>query len=176
MEIFRAASADHHRIYAFYNSLIDGLEGLTYSPAWKKDIYPTSEDLKNAIEQGWLYYGVINNRIAAAMVLNHLQNDAYKNPDWKTIAADEEVMVIHLLGVHKDFTRQGTGLAMVRYAVSLAKETGMKTLRLDVLKGNLPAEKLYEKAGFVYITTIPMFYEDTGWEEFSLYEYPLLSS
>ena len=39
-----------------------------------------------------------------------------------------------------------------------------------------PAEKLYKKAGFVYTTTIPMFYEDTGWAEFSLYEYPLISS
>jgi len=53
--------------------------------------------------------------------------------------------VIHLLGVHKDFTRQGTGLAMVRYAVSLTKETGMKTLRLDVLNGNSPLKSFMKK-------------------------------
>ena len=46
-------------------------------------------------------------------------------------------------------------------------------MRLDVLKGNLPAEKLYPGLGFEYIETRPMFYEDVGVMEFELYEYGL---
>ena len=36
---------------------------------------------------------------------------------------------------------------------------------------NMPAEKLYVKHGFRYIDTVQMFYEDTGWTNFKVYEY-----
>ncbi len=49
----------------------------------------------------------------------------------------------------------------------------MKAIRLDVLKGNLPAEKLYSGLGFRYLHTLNMFYEDTGWTDYELYEYTL---
>lgn len=54
-----------------------------------------------------------------------------------------------------------------------ARETGQKAIRLDVIEDNLPAEKLYRKLGFQYITSHRLFYEDTGWYEFHLYEYRL---
>lgn len=43
--------------------------------------------------------------------------------------------------------------------------------RLDVLGGNIPAEKAYTRMGFVYRGTINMFYEDTGWTGYRLFEY-----
>ena len=79
-----------------------------------------------------------------------------------------------MLGVHRNFTQQGVGKAMVRFALTLAKQTGMQTVRLDVWKGNLPAEKLYEGSGFKCVATTPMYYEDTGWSDFELYEYQVV--
>ena len=32
------------------------------------------------------------------------------------------------------------------------------------------AARLYEKAGFRFVSTVNMFYEDTGWADFRLYE------
>ena len=46
----------------------------------------------------------------------------------------------------------------------------MKAIRLDVLKGNAPAERLYTSLGFVYVDTLKLFYEDTGRVDFELYE------
>ena len=43
--------------------------------------------------------------------------------------------------------------------------------RLDVLEGNTPAERLYTGFGFRYMATLKMYYEDTGWTNFMLYEY-----
>ena len=173
MEIIKAGPEEYKIIRAFYHSLIDALEGLEYSPAWKKDIYPTPEDLKEAVEQGWLYYAEDNGRIMASMVLNHKCNEAYKNIVWNVNADPEEILVIHMLGVHRDFTCQGVGKNMVRFALDHAKKTGMKAVRLDVWKGNLPAEKLYEGFGFKCVAITPMFYEDTGWSDFELYEYQI---
>ena len=48
-----------------------------------------------------------------------------------------------------------------------------KVIRLDVLAGNVPAEKLYTGLGFKYMDTLRMYYEDTGWTDYELYEYVL---
>lgn len=52
-----------------------------------------------------------------------------------------------------------------------ARQTGMHLMRLDVLKGNLPAEKLYPACGFRCVDTVTMYYGDTGWTDFEMYEY-----
>ncbi len=77
-------------------------------------------------------------------------------------------MVIHMLGVHSDFAGKGLARKMVRFAVEEAKSRGMKAIRLDVLEGNLPAERLYVSEGFVYVDTLQLFYEDTGRTNFNL--------
>ena len=61
----------------------------------------------------------------------------------------------------------------VRFAIDHAKQQRQKAVRLDVLQGNTAAEQLYASLGFRYLHTLPMFYEDTGWMQFELYEYPI---
>ncbi len=58
----------------------------------------------------------------------------------------------------------------LKSAIETAKDAGMKAIRLDVLKGNVPAERLYTSIGFVYVDTLKLFYEDTGRVDFELYE------
>ena len=58
----------------------------------------------------------------------------------------------------------------VNRAVELARDADLKALRLDVLAGNTAAERLYESCGFCRRVTLPMYYEDTGWTDFILYE------
>ena len=49
-------------------------------------------------------------------------------------------------------------------------EIRCKVIRLDVLKGNTAAEKLYLKGGFQFVTEQKIFYEDTGLAEFRMFE------
>ena len=56
-------------------------------------------------------------------------------------------------------------------AAALAREKGWRALRLDVLEDNVPAQRLYQRAGFVYIETKQIWYESTGLANFLLYEY-----
>ncbi len=81
-----------------------------------------------------------------------------------------------MLGVHGDFAGRGLAKEMMRFALELAKTAGMKAVRLDVLRGNVPAEKLYEGEGFTYVDTIKLFYEDTGRVDFKMYEYVISRS
>ena len=62
---------------------------------------------------------------------------------------------------------------MVQYAIGTARSQGCRALRLDVLGGNVPAERLYTGQGFARRGTVRMFYADTGWTDYGLYEYLL---
>ena len=82
-----------------------------------------------------------------------------------------EVLVIHALGVHPDYSGRGIGKMMVEEAIKIAKKSGAKGLRLDVLKGNEAAKKLYLRCGFQYVGSVQMYYENTGNADFGIYEY-----
>ena len=172
----KAEKTEFDRVRLFYYSVIDSIADAEYKPMWEKDIYPTREFLRGAIDRGELWLAFYGEEIAGAMILNHSCNDGYQGIQWLVEAEPEEILVIHTLGVHGRFAGKGMGKEMVREALSLAKEAGMKTVRLDVLAGNLPAEKLYPSVGFQYITTVKMYYEDTDWMDFELFEYPLVQN
>ena len=173
IDISRANKNSYGEVRCFYHSLIDSLNPAQRYVGWKKDIYPSPAFLRSAIDDGDLYVCRDEDRIAGAMVLNHAYNESYKNCCWQIAADDSEILVIHALGVHPGFQGKGFAKAMVRKAIAIAEEAGMKAIRLDVLAGNIPAEKLYQGMGFQYLTSVQMYYEDTGWTAFKLYEYVL---
>ena len=173
MKIIKAESDQFQDVREFYFAVIDGIGDAGDSVGWKKDIYPAPEFLKDSIENGELYIAEEEGTIVGAMVLNHQSNDEYSKFDWPTKAYDEEVTVIHALGILPSERGKGYARQMVKFAIDLAGKDKQKVIRLDVLKGNKGAKRLYSGMGFRYLHTLPMFYEDTGWTDFELYEYPL---
>lgn len=173
MNIIKANEKQYNDIRYFYHSLIDGMQESLYDIGWKKDIYPSPEFLQESIANGELYVCIEKNEIVAAMVLNHQCNDGYKKFHWMMDAMEDEVLIIHALGVHPVHSGKGIAKAMIKKAIDIAAYDCQKAIRLDVLKGNVPAEKLYTKMGFQYMDTLQMYYEDTGWTYYELYEYVL---
>lgn len=173
MVIRRARNEEFDAVRAFYHAVIDDMAHAQYRPGWEKDIYPAPDYLQAAIARGELFLGEEAGQTVAAMVLNTACNDSYADARWLTEAAPDEALVIHTLCVRADRTGRGLGREMVRFAIEEARRRGMKAMRLDVLKGNVPAERLYPACGFRYVGTIPMFYEDTGWTDYELYELAL---
>ena len=55
----------------------------------------------------------------------------------------------------------------------MAVDMKKSAVRLDAIKTNIPAQRLYEKYGFARCGTEQLYYESTGWTEFILYEYLL---
>lgn len=170
LKIRAAEPAGFHAAMDFYNGLIDAMADAPYHPGWEKGVYPTEAFIRTSIQQGELFLALLDGAIAGAMVINHQCTPGYETIAWGVRAEAAEVSVIHALGTAP--ARQGKGLAreMVREAISLARERGQKAIRLDVLSGNVPAQKLYTGAGFQYRDTIKLFYEDTGLTDFLLYE------
>lgn len=171
--IRKAETGEYERVRDFYFKLIDDMQSCEYHPKWQKGVYPEEKNLKAAIENGELYIGLMNNEILGAMIVNHSCTDGYESAAWPTDAAAEEVSVIHTLGVMPAYSRLGLAKQMVHEAMDIAKHSGSKVMRLDVLEDNLPAEKLYKRIGFQFVERVKLFYEDTGLCNFDLYEYVL---
>ncbi len=171
LQIRTADSADYSSVRAFYDSLIDAMRDAPYKPGWEKDVYPTQAFLIRSIERHELYIGELGGQIVSCMVVNHEYNDGYKSIPWSVEAKDAELFVIHALGVDPMFSGRGIAKQMVRQVIQTARENHMKAIRLDVLEGNIPAEKAYTKMGFKHLGTIQMFYEDTGWTNYKLFEF-----
>lgn len=171
-----AREADFQTVWDFYNDLIDGMADAEYHPGWEKGVYPTEEFIRTSLQNGELFTAHLEGALVGAMVVNHACTPGYETIDWAVRAEPEEVSVVHALGVSPSCQGKGVAREMVQGAIRLAKDAGQKAIRLDVLGGNLPAQKLYTAAGFQYKGTVQLFYEDTGLTDFWLYELPLRSS
>lgn len=171
LKIRRADPEEYKSVRDFYYSLIDAMEQMQYKPRWEKDVYPSQAFLREAIDNHELFIGESEGQIISCMAVNHKFNEEYDRIQWSVAAEKQDLLVIHALGVHPAFANRGAAKQMVKKVIDTARENNVKTIRLDVLEGNIPAEKVYRKMGFRYVDTIPMFYEDTGWTDFRLFEY-----
>lgn len=171
LKIRMAAVQDYNEVREFYYSLIDAMKNAEYKPGWERDVYPAQEFLRQSIKNNELFIGESDGKIVSCMVVNHKYNEGYRDISWSVKAEDAELLVIHALGVHPEFSGKGIAKHMVQKTIEMAQESQIKTIRLDVLEGNMPAEKVYVKMGFQYQDTIKMFYEDTGWTNCKLFEY-----
>lgn len=173
LTVRKALPGEEESVIGFYYDLIDNMIDAHYNPKWQKDIYPDREYLSAAVAAGEMYLAENGGEIAGAMILNSKANEGYAEAQWGIEAEENEVMIIHTLGVKPALAGQGVGSFMVGETLRIARERGLKAIRLDVLHGNLPAERLYLKFGFGFISPVLLYYEDTGWCSFDLYEYVL---
>ena len=173
MIIREAEPKQFQAVRELYYDIIDAVGDSGDSVGWKRDIYPAPDFLFDSIRRGELFIAEEGDTIVGAMVLNHLSNEEYQSFDWPTQAEESEITMIHALGIRPSCRGKGCARQMVRFALDHARENGQKVIRLDVLKGNVAAKKLYTGMGFRYLHSLPMYYEDTGWTDFELYEYPL---
>ena len=173
LQIRPAVDKDLPAILELYDQVTALFQRQTGTDAWRKGVYPTEKDFQRAIRAGTMYVGELEGRLAAGMILTQGTDKSYGDAPWRVEAADSQTAVIHTLGVSPAFAGRGLGLEMAEGAAALAREKGWRALRLDVLEGNEPAARLYERAGFQYIETKQIFYESTGLANFLLYERPV---
>ena len=171
LTIKKAEIKDFEKVMSFYDEVCDALVGAKYSPGWIKGIYPYHEDVYDAISKKTMHIAMRNEKIISCMIVNHVYNEEYKNIVWNYDDLDDEIYVIHMLAVHPSMQGKGICQYMIDYVKSMAKDHHVKSLRLDILKGHLPAKKAYERCGFNFLGSVEIYYEDTGKTFYDVYEY-----
>lgn len=61
------------------------------------------------------------------------------------------------------------------FAEREAQKEQCVSIRLDVVKGNIPAERLYQKCGYQFVGTVSLGYEAYGLPWYNLYEKIILA-
>jgi RimJ/RimL family protein N-acetyltransferase len=168
----KAKIEESKTILRFYQDVIDSIKGTEFKPKWSEH-YPNLEFIETSIEKQEMHVYSKDGKIIAGVLLNNRFNPEYDNINWICDAKPQEITVIHTFAVTSDYTGKGIGKEIFNQIKNNAIENNQTTIRLDIIEGNIGAQKVFEKFGFEYIDTVEMFHKAVGLEKFHLYEYVL---
>lgn len=157
-----SVQALYHRSLAFLNAHIN-------YPKWTSE-HPSDRGVSDAVRKGEQYICLDHDELLGALILSEDPEGYYEAGAWSAPLNRGEYLVIHALAVDPDFNRQGIGSFMVEECISVARRKGYRAIRLDIVPDNLPAARLYEKHGFVYVSTVDLRRNIEDIPVFSLYE------
>ena len=167
----RLINADNFKVVkSKYIDVIENTPDIGKHAHWIYGKHPSDESLKAYIDRGEMFVLTDGEEIAGMAAVALCQGDEYLNISWEKDLPNDEVATVHLLAVCPDYRGKSLGLRILDEAMEIAVQNGKKALRLDALKSNLPAQKMYEKAGFIYRGEQRLYAENTGMTEFLYYE------
>lgn len=168
-----ACKEDFPAVQAFYWDVTDSIRQNNKTHAnlgWEKGVYPSDAFLQSSIEASQLYLLKDGGTLCACAVLNSACNEGYAGCPWSTSCAPDQLLIPHALAVHPSMQGKGIGKALVEQILTLARAQGKRAVRLDVLGAYPPARHLYLSCGFQFVAARKLFYEDTGWTEYLMFE------
>lgn len=168
-----AGKNDLEKIIVFYQEVCAQQKNDQYSPDWHWNIYPTPQGLAKRVANHELFVGTLNKQIASAGFITLGEDYHQKDIVWQNSVNDNEIAVLHLFAVSKDFRGHGIATQMLANLKDYCQKQGLKAIHLDVLKGNLAAENLYKKFGFTFAAEKKLLYKDTGLTPAKIFEYKL---
>lgn len=177
MNFRKATSRDLRAIGDIYRRIHDHEEAGHLSTGWVRGVYPTPDTARAALDQGDLYVLVETDpaeadpeeatkpnhgghspgkeTIVAAGVINQVQLPEYEEADWQEAAHEDEVLVLHTLTVNPLQAGHGYGRSFVASYEDLARDQGMRALRMDTNVLNQRARALYRKLGYREVGQVP---------------------
>ena len=169
----KATEYDFSTIQAFYWSVIDNIHQNNIKHenlGWEKGVYPSDDFIRDSLRSGELYVLTSGSVLYACVILNSSCNEGYDGCAWSIACSPGEVLTPHALAVNPEFQGKGIGQVVMENMIELAKSGHKRAIRLDVLGACRPAEHLYRSCGFHFVEAKNMYYEDTGWTEYKLFE------
>ena len=159
------------KVGAFYDECVWALVNSVNYPHWMYKEYPSENSVRASFLESAQFLCEQEGRVVGAFVLNDDPQGAYEKGSWSKALQPGAFAVIHALAVAPEKKGRGIGRKMVEFCMEEAKKRGYAGIRLDVVPGNTPAQRLYESFGFKEAGTLDL---DRGYEDiplFTLYEY-----
>lgn len=166
MKIRVATVQELVKICVFYKQVCLDQKSDEYSPDWHWGIYPSEIDLKQKLENATVIIAIDNDKVISAGVLTKGEDPNYLHVNWD----HDNAIVLHLFAVAKTSRGQGLAQKMLSAFDDYAKEHDYRAIHLDVMKGNVPAEKLYQKHGYQFVEEATIHYEDDGDTQAMMYQ------
>jgi ribosomal-protein-alanine N-acetyltransferase len=119
------------------------IDNLSFSLPWPERSFHY-ELTQNPVTRGWV--AEVDGRIAAMLVLWFIVDEAH----------------IATIASHPDFRRQGIGEKILLHALLDVRAEGARRAFLEVRAGNVAAQSMYRKYGFVVDGIRPRYYRDNN--------------
>ena len=153
--IRRANPGDVPAIAAIYSAILELEEAGRLSVGWQRDVYPTADTARGAIDAGDMFVLEEAGTVAASGRVNRVQMPAYARVHWGYPARDDQVMVLHTLTVDPARSRRGLATAFLQFYEDYARENGCTVLRIDTNAKNAVARAMYARHGYAESGVIP---------------------
>lgn len=149
MNIRFGKETDIESCIKIYNDQIAYEETAGDLTAWRKDVYPTVEDIAAGIKAGDFYVLEKDKNILACGRINHILEPHYKFIEWQIEEnREDKILVLHTLAVAQKAKHSGIGTEFLKFYEAEGKRLGCTTLRFDTVSTNIPAQKFYRKNGY----------------------------
>ena len=172
MYLRKAKINESTEILKFYHRIIESIRDSDFKPKWNNE-YPNLEFIEKSIKKEELYIYTKNNIIISSLILNDSFDVDYSYVNWSFNAKLDEITVMHAFAIDSKFRGKGLGRKIFDEIKDITMANNKKTIRIDVIDGNVGAQKVYEHLGFEYIGCAETNQYPIGPEKFHLYEYVL---
>ena len=112
--------------------------------------YPSRDDFINDIKNNNLYVVLTNDGEIASVCAITGYEEAYMHMYEGKWLTDYEYLVMHRVAVKAKYRGQGYGKALFEVFIDVAKNKGIKSLRIDTHKNNSLLLHLFDLFGFIY--------------------------
>jgi GNAT superfamily N-acetyltransferase len=111
---------------------------------WDDD-YPNPEAFTKDIALAQLWVAELGLRIAGVAALTTDQEPEYAHVGWDITTP---AVVVHRLAVHPDLHGLGVAAALMQQAEAVARDRGIRELRVDTNSENPATQRLFPKLGY----------------------------
>ena len=153
-----------------YIEVIEQTPDFMRNVRWIYGQHPKDEMIQDYMDNGEMYALMNGNEISGMVAVVMHQDDNYKTVPWQVDLRNDEVATIHILAICPEYQGRSLGIQLINQIEKLSKNNGKKAVRLDVLKSNIPAQKMYERAGYSLRGEQKLYAENTGITDFLFYE------
>ena len=123
------------------------IDTLSFTLPWPERSF-RFEITDNPAARGWV--AEVDGRVAAMLMLWFIIDEAH----------------IATIATHPDFRRQGIGEQILLHSLREARKEGAKRAFLEVRVGNVAAQTMYKKYGFIVDGIRPKYYRDNNEDAF----------
>ena len=144
MRIRQAKISDIDNIMRMYKSCVNGMIEEKIDQ-WD-DTYPNKDIIIKDIANKTYYIYILNNIIVGGINIDSIQDKTYLDIKWDD--TEDKYLVVHRLGVRKEYWNKEIGRKLMLFTESLVLEKKLNSIRLDTYSNNPIAINFYLKLGF----------------------------
>ncbi|MGG7165655.1 GNAT family N-acetyltransferase [Clostridium ihumii] len=115
--------------------------------------YSSGDNIALDIKEKALFVQEIERRIVGFICVNNKEVEGYESINW---SCKDNFLVIHRILVDRRIRRNGVGTMLMKFTDELAKEKGVKSIRVNIYSLNMNAQNFivncgYKKVGEIFI-------------------------